>query len=129
MIEIKAKFVDETKRVVEAAERASYENIRHATASIRKDAQSSIDRSPVASPPGSPPHSRRGLLRNAIVFAADKFVGIVGPRGSRIGEGVGGAHEFGGEFRENDFPERPFMGPALERNIDRFASSWSGSIG
>jgi hypothetical protein len=34
----------------------------------------------------------------------------------------------GGEFRGHEYPERPFMAPALEKNLDRFAGDWAGSI-
>ena len=42
---------------------------------------------------------------------------------------AGAAHEFGGKFYSNDYPERPFMQPALERALPRFAGEWAGSIG
>jgi hypothetical protein len=35
----------------------------------------------------------------------------------------------GGEFRGHEYPERPYMAPALEKNLDRFAGDWAGSIG
>lgn len=130
MIETKVRVQDEMPAVEQKLKKEAYANIRHAAASIRKTAMASIERSPKndPSPAGSPPHSRRGLLRRAIVFSATNFLAIIGPRGSVAGKGVGGAHEFGGAFRENQYPERPFMAPALEENTDRFASGWSGSI-
>lgn len=67
-------------------------------------------------------------MRRALRFAVSKEGAIIGPRASVVGE-AGQAHEFGGEFRGGEFPARPFMAPALENNLDRFAGTWSGSIG
>ena len=61
-------------------------------------------------------------------FAVDKQGGVIGPTASVAGQ-VGGAHEFGGQFRGDQYPERPFMFPALERALPRFAGQWKGSIG
>ena len=67
-------------------------------------------------------------MPRAIVYAADKESAVVGPRHSVVGE-AGAAHEFGEEFRGTDYPERSYMEPALDANLDRFAASWGGSIG
>jgi hypothetical protein len=40
----------------------------------------------------------------------------------------GMAHEFGGKFRHERYPKRPFMGPALEKVKDRLPSFWAGSV-
>jgi hypothetical protein len=53
---------------------------------------------------------------------------LIGPMASLVGE-AGRAHELGEEFRGHEYPERPFMAPALEKNLDRFAGDWAGSIG
>ena len=55
-------------------------------------------------------------------------VAVIGPRASVVGD-VGKGHEFGGEFRGEDYPERPFMGPALEETEDTFGNSFAGSLG
>lgn len=148
MIGIKVKVEDNTKAVQKAADKAGFRNLAHAAASLRKDARASIQRAPAqqrtraksrgghkvrrarhaASRPGTPPHTQRGQLPNAIVFdVAPKSV-VIGPRRSVVGESAG-AHEFGGEFKGADYPDRPFMGPALERAAPRFAGSFAGSIG
>ncbi len=41
---------------------------------------------------------------------------------------AGNAHEFGGKFRREHYPKRPFMGPALEKVKDRLPPMWAGSI-
>jgi hypothetical protein len=53
---------------------------------------------------------------------------VIGPRESVVGD-VGRAHEFGGEFRGEDYPERPFMTPALDETEEAFGSSFAGSLG
>ncbi len=121
---------DQTKRVADAADTTTFRNLGHAAASIRKTAMAEITNAEGPSEPGTPPHSRRGQLRRAIKFDVDKAseTAVIGPEASIVGE-AGAAHEFGGEFRGQDYPERPFMEPALEANVDRFASEWAGSIG
>ena len=114
-------------RVKKAADDASFRNFGHAAASIAKDARSSIQKSPVASEPGTPPNTRRGRLAGAIRYAADMEGAVIGPRFSVAGAS-GTAHEFGATYKGRDFLERPFMGPALERALPRFLDGWRGSI-
>ncbi len=133
------KFDDQTKRVSDAAEKATFRNVRHAAAAIRRDASESITQADGPSAPGSPPHThtggvtkkgktRKGNLQRAIAYDADAISAVIGPRESVVGL-AGQAHEMGESFHGQDYDERPFMGPALEKNLDRFASSWQGSIG
>ena len=133
------QFVDQTKRVEKATDEAAFRNLPHAAAAIRKDAIESIKNESGASEPGTPPHThtggitkkgkvRKGNLQRAITFAADKESAVIGPRESVVGL-AGRAHELGEEFHGDDFPERPYMEPALEENLERFASEWAGSIG
>lgn len=128
MIGLKVKIVDETKNVEKAVEKASFTNLGHAAASIRKKAIASIEKSDKSSAAGSPPHTRQGELRKSIAYdVEDQFAAVIGPRASVVGES-GAAHEFGGRYKGGDFPERPFMGPALEDSLDRFHESWRGSV-
>lgn len=133
------QFTDQTKRVEAAKEKAGFRNFSHAAAAIRKDAIESIKNEPGPSEPGEAPHThtggitkkgkvRKGNLQRAITFAASKEDAVVGPRESVVGQ-AGRAHELGEEFHGDDYPERPYMEPALEENIERFASEWGGSIG
>ena len=121
---------DQTNRAKDAAEKTSFRNLGHAAASIRKTAIESIIVAEGPSEPGTPPHTRRRQLKRAIKYDVDKAAesALIGPEASIVGE-AGAAHEFGGEFRGEEYPERPFMEPALEANVDRFASEWAGSIG
>lgn len=140
-------------RIVQAidpkVEEANFRNFGHAAASIRKAAIQSIERAPVEqrrgpkrrggarvsrarqipSKPGTPPHTGpRRILKKAILFDADEEGAIIGPAYSLVGESME-AHEFGGEYRGQEYPERPFMGPALDDKLDRLIGNWSGSVG
>jgi phage gpG-like protein len=121
------KFVDHTKRVRDAADKAARRAFAKAAYRIFRDAQASIERSKEPSAPGTPPHTRRGQLKRAIRYDADKDGAVIGPLASMVGE-AGAAHEFGGESRGGTFPERAYMAPALERELDQFAGEFSGSI-
>lgn len=125
-----AKVIDETKAVAKAAKEATFRNLGHAAASLRKIAVASIltrkDRRK-ASPPGLPPHTRRGQLRRAIRYDVADDVAVIGPMASVAGT-AGAAHEFGGLYKGDDFDRRPFMGPALDASLDRFAKGWEGSV-
>jgi phage gpG-like protein len=130
MFGLTVQLDDQTSRVQDAAEKAAFRNLGHAAASIRKTAIDEIIVAEGPSDPGTPPHTRRRQLKRAIKYDLDQAAesALIGPEASIVGE-AGAAHEFGGEFRGEDYPERPFMGPALETNVDRFASEWAGSIG
>jgi len=107
----------------------SIKALGHAAAAIRLTARRSIKRSPTYSDPGVPPHTRRGLLREAILYAVEKDaqVAVIGPAYDFVGVS-GSAHEFGGRFRGDDYPARPFMGPALEAIRPRLPGFWAASV-
>lgn len=128
MFGLTVKTEDKFHRVKTATDEAAYKNFGHAAASIRKTAAASIRRSKRAGPAGGPPTTRRGQLRRAFRFDVSQEDAIVGPRHSIVGE-AGAAHEFGGQYRGDTFDRRPFMLPALVKNLDRFAADWAGSIG
>ena len=130
MISFAIQIVDRLARVKAAADKAGYRNLGHAAASLRKTAVESIETSDEPSAPGEPPHTRRGQLPRAIRFDVDRTnqEAVIGPRASVVGE-AGAAHEFGEEFRGTDYDERPYMGPALDASLDRFAADWKGTIG
>lgn len=132
MIKTETKFTDQSIKVVEATEKAAYSNLKHAAYSIRKDASKSIlhrkDKRK-SSPEGSPPFQHRpGFLRRALWTAVDQFSAVVGFRKSIIGM-VAATHEHGLTEEGRQYPERPTMRPALERNLSRFHRDWRSSIG
>jgi hypothetical protein len=122
------KLVNDFERVRREADRAARTVFAKAAFRIFRDAQASIERSSTPSAPGSPPHTKRGQLKRAIRYDATKDGAIIGPKASMVGTS-GEAHEFGGSYRGESYPERSFMGPALSRELDKFAGEFSGSIG
>lgn len=139
MIEAVAIVTTYFEKIQKAADDAATKEFRIAAARIRKDAIASIHFERGASAPGTPPNTHRiiktkkgklhrGQLNLAIAYDANKDGAIIGPVASIVGES-GAAHEFGGSYKGEMYPARPFMAPALERNLDRFASGWAGSIG
>lgn len=127
MLRVNATIKDQQASVENAVKGLARDAMAHLAAKVRLAAQSSIMTSEEPSPPGSPPHTREGQLRRAIVFDVGESDAIVGPRASVVGH-IGELMEFGGEFFGRDYEARPFMGPALEEAIDDFAGQWSGSL-
>jgi hypothetical protein len=157
MFTLKVKYVDNSKAVKAATEKAAYRNLGHAAASIRLDAMSTLVRPPgvsktagikrdargrfltgsgkrarIRSKPseaGGPPYSPSGALKRSIAYSSDgKTSAVVGAMSSIVGES-GSAHELGGYYKRQYYPVRAFMFPALLRGAPRFADDWRGSIG
>ena len=129
MIEIKVQTRMDVQKVLHSVKRANIESLGHAGAAIRLTARRSIRRSPNPSAAGTPPHTRRGLLRRAIVYAVDKYrqLVIIGPAYGMVGLSAT-PHEFGGKYKREHYNKRPFMGPALDKTKDRLPRHWAGSI-
>jgi len=130
MIGATVKIEDKTKQVATAMDRAAFRSNAHAAAGIRKDAVQSITVSSEPSPAGTPPHTRKRQLNRSIRFYVDKQKkeAIVGPRASMVGN-AGAIHEHGEMFMGEQFEARPFMRPALNRNLDRLIDLYRGSMG
>ncbi len=129
MFGISGKVQSNLPRVSAAKDKAAFRNFGHAGASISKDIKQSLEKADGPSAPGTPPHTHKGtLLRRAIRYAATKDNVVIGPMASIVGQ-AGAAHEFGGEYKGEEYPARPFARPALERGAPRFAGDWRGSIG
>ncbi|WP_425618032.1 hypothetical protein NA78x_001725 [Anatilimnocola sp. NA78] len=139
MIGLAVNYANQVEREAKAARRATYRLINKAAFETRKTAIDSIEPGEGPSEPGTPPHThtqkltkrgkvRKGRLPKAILYKSEREEAVVGPAHSLIGT-VGAAHEFGGEYKDQDYPERPFMGPALISNLEAFGNSFAGSIG
>jgi hypothetical protein len=129
MIGATIKITFNSLLVVRKANDGSIQALGHAAAAIRLTARRSIRRSDKYSDPGTPPHTRRGQLREAILYAVEKDMldAVIGPTYDAVGTS-GSAHEFGGRYRGDNYPPRPFMGPALEAIRPRLPSFWEGSV-
>lgn len=118
------------RRAVERrAKDGSIRSLGHAAASLRLTARRSIRRRKGASPAGTPPHTRQGALRRAVLYSVekDKQRALIGPSYDLVGPSAI-AHEFGGRFRGDRYPRRPFMGPALEKVTPRLPRFWASSV-
>ncbi|MGE4157613.1 MAG: hypothetical protein AB7F75_00785 [Planctomycetota bacterium] len=129
MIGLKVRTVDRTDRVKKKAKDASFKSLGHAGAAIRLTARRSIRKGAKESSPGTPPHTRKGQLKRAIVYAVEKREerAVIGPEHAVVGLSAM-AHEFGGRFRGDRYDKRPFMGPALMKVKDRLPRKWAGSV-
>lgn len=126
----KVLYANQSKRVWTAAEKAMRWALAKSAYRIMADAKSTIKRSDKPSAPGTPPHTSRGALRASIRYAVDYTIpeAVIGPMGSVIA-GIGELHELGGTYKGHEYPSRAFMGPSLDRELDKFAGEFSGSIG
>lgn len=134
------------KAVIEAVGRANAKNLSKAGSFIRTSARSSLRRRKRTSSPGEPPsiHSRDRVatLKNIwFVFEPRRRSVVVGPlrlngkqlRGSDR-ETVPELHELGGHAivgkrrRRAKYAARPFMGPAMERELPQFEGLWANSV-
>lgn len=114
--------LDRIRRAVERANAGSMHAVGYLISTIAKG---KITRSRTASMPGQPPTTRRGLLRRAIRYsvASDKRSVVVGPVYSIVGT-AGAAHEFGGRYKGQRYPKRPFMGPALTEALPQIGPTY-----
>ncbi|MBQ6102807.1 MAG: hypothetical protein IJL06_03960, partial [Kiritimatiellae bacterium] len=103
--------------------------LRRAGAYVRRAARHKVKTSDNPSPPGSPPHSRAGLLKRSILFGLDKPAQavVIGPAESVIGNAMA-AHEFGGRYKRERYPARPLMGPTLTSTAPKLAQFWRDSV-
>jgi hypothetical protein len=123
------QWATNSKKIWTAMEKRTRWALAKAAYRVFRDAQSTIEKSPDPSEPGKPPHTRRGMLPKAIRYQVDYTIpdAIIGPVGSVIAD-IGQLHEFGGEHYGHQYPERPFMRPALQRELDDFTGGFSGSF-
>ncbi len=129
MIGARVRTRFDTGKVVRKVKQANVESLGHAGAVIRLTARRSIRKRKGPSAPGTPPHTRQGQLRRAVVYAVEKREErvVIGPEHAVVGP-AGMPHEFGGRFRGQKFKRRAFMGPALMKVKDRLPRKWAASI-
>jgi len=129
VIRMKARVSFRRRELRRQAQEGSIRSLGHAAAAIRLTARRSIRQSARASAPGQPPHTRRGLIRRAILYFVEKARerALIGPAHSLVGRSAS-AHEFGGTYRGQRYPKRPLMGPALMKLVPRLPSFWASSI-
>ena len=158
MISVKTNLTTYLPKVQRAVKDGTYRSLYHAGASLRKAAQQSMRKAKGPSPPGTPPHVHTGRLRRSIMFSVDKQKEelVVGPSYNMVKRGgrppwLAQMLEHGGTFQRRltpkrkgrgrprkgeavrtvsvTYPARPFMAPALQKNLARFHREWQGAIG
>lgn len=93
------KIENRMSDVRRAMRRATFKNLGHAGAGLRLAAQRLIRTRQTASEPGTPPNSRKGALRNSILYAVEgDHTVVIGPAVHLISD-VARAHEHGGRQR------------------------------
>ena len=131
MIGARCRTRFDKKSILRKARSANITSLSHAAAIIRKRARWSIKRSPADRPaePGKPVHTRRGLIKRAILYAVDKTrqTAVIGPAYHLAGD-VGMVHEHGGKRYGRRYEKRPFMGPALMKVRDKLPKRWADSV-
>ena len=125
--EIRVEF--DEKKVLGPVKNGNTKALTRAGAYVRKAARNAVSRSKKASAPGSPPHTRRGLLKRSILFGVEKQrqTVVIGPAFQFIGIAMT-AHEFGGNYRRRKYPKRPLMGPSLIKTAPQLPKLWADSV-
>lgn len=112
-------------KILMVVEKANIQGLRRAGAYIRKAARNKVKTSTVASNPNSPPHTRRGLLKNSLLFGVEKQRKsvVIGPAERFVGKSMT-AHEYGGVYRKRRYPKRPLMQPTLIQTAKTLPKLW-----
>ena len=126
---VKMRFEFDSRRLLGAVNKANLASLRRAGAYVRKAARNAVHRSKRASEKGTPPHTRRGLLKRSILFGVDKsrMSVVIGPAKKFIGVSMT-AHEFGGMYRRRRYPKRPLMGPTLNKTAPQLPKLWEDAV-
>ncbi len=133
IVRFKSTVRFDVRKVGSAVDQAIVRSLYKQAAWTMKTARKSLEQSSQSSAPGTPPHTQTKRLSLAILFEVDKTqqVAVVGPSADRVSD-VGAAHEFGGPYHGTagwqNYPERPFMRPALEDSRPNFADLYRDSI-
>jgi hypothetical protein len=143
MIDLKIKrlFFDR-QTVVRAVDKAKRAVLSRAGAFIRQTARTSIRERKGTSTPGQPPHSHVGLLRRFLLFGYDRDTEsvVIGP--AKLNKAGDAPHvlEHGGTTttegrkrgrrvrRRVRVRKRPYMGPAMKKELPKFPELWRNSI-
>lgn len=141
------------KIIVDAVSKARIRVLSKMGAFVRRTARSSIRKRKKPSPPGKPPSSHVGLLKQFLFFSYDRSTEsvVVGPALITRPSGAPETLEYGGratierqrfvsgpkygnrvrrvkEKHKVRISKRPFMRPALKAELPNFAGLWANSI-
>lgn len=126
---MKVRIEFDSAHVIAIVERGNATALRRAGAYIRKAARNKVSQSEHASIPGTPPHTRRGLLKNSLLFGYDKQrkCVVIGPAENIIGTAMY-PHEHGAVYHTRRYPKRPLMVPTLEGASSKLPKLWENSV-
>jgi len=129
MADAQVRVEFDSDAVKNAIRKGAVKSLRQAGAYVRKAARHAVRRASGASPPGTPPHTRRGLLKRSILFGVEprRLAVVIGPAYQFVGISMT-AHEFGGKYRRRDYPKRPLMGPTLQKTAPQISKMWADSV-
>lgn len=139
MITMKAKSMFFDRKAVKGLmDKRTRQALSRAGAFVRQSARNSIRKRKAVSKPGQPPSSHAGHLKRLIWFAYDpeKQSVVIGPARFKEGEAPS-LLEFGGKATRKrkggkrvvaTYQPRPFMGPALEKELPKLPSHWVKSV-
>ena len=129
MADAKVRVEFDSNAVRNAVRRGGVKSLRQAGAYVRKAARHAVKKSSRASAAGTPPHTRRGLLKNSILFGVEKhrMAVVIGPAYEFVGISMT-AHEFGGMYRRRRYPKRALMGPTLQKTAPNISKMWADSV-
>lgn len=129
MPETSVKVEFDAEAVKSAVAKGCVKSLKQAGAYVRKAARNAVRRSKHASSAGTPPNTRRGLLKRSILFGVEKerMSVVIGPAEKFIGISMT-AHEFGGMYRRRKYPKRSLMGPTLKKTAPQIAKLWADSV-
>lgn len=143
------RFFFDRQAVINAVGKAGAKNLSKAGAFIRRSARSSLRRRKRTAAPGEPPsvHSKDPVatLKNiwfvfdpalrSVIVGPVKLNSVVKLEGSDRAT-VPALHELGGvamvirrkRRRRARYAPRPFMGPAMQRELPKFPQLWADSV-
>lgn len=141
MIKINTRTFFNSKKVLRLLDKKTHAVFARFGKYVRTTAKRSIrpvGKKGTPSKPGSPPKSRKGLLKNFIFYAFDlaKRSVVIGPQ--KIG-GLKGKTpsvlEYGGNVKgkrrhstASKVSARPYMGPAFEKSKKKLSSLWANNV-
>ena len=129
MADAKVRVVFDSDAVSNAVRKGGVKSLRQAGAYVRKAARHAVKKSPKASSAGTPPHTRRGLLKRSLLFGVEprRMAVVIGPAHQFVGISMT-AHEFGGMYRRRKYPKRALMGPTLQKTAPNISKMWADSV-
>lgn len=137
-LKFRGLFFDQAK-VLRKADQATRKVLSRFGAFVRQTAKGSIRKRKKPSPPGTPPSSHSGLLKRLIFFGYEptRRSVVIGPaafvrrksEAPRLLEHGGSTFiRYRGQRKRARYRERPFMGPAFEKEQSKLPALWRDSI-